>query len=154
MLELFQRVLIFTTPNVDNGCIKDLVGLIQQTFKDGTSKTTREKIASPDELSEIIKILRLSYEEDRQFLRWRSHVIDIDGDTHHQLAIASRCLSVWQSQVNSIIKFDDIYLTISIRSNMPSVWMVLELAKPIYSAYIQKEGGDKTPWVQENLLLL
>jgi len=137
--------LTLLNPNVKNGRINEIVGLIQQVFEGGMGKTTHEKITSPQELSDLIELMRSGCIEERQFFRWRNNVIDIDGDTEHQLNQADRILGVWKTQIDSIIKFDDIYTFDDYHERVAGIG----IAKPIYSPYIQKNDGDKTPWAPE-----
>lgn len=135
------------TPAVENGCIKEVNGLVQKIFENGMSKTSLEKITSPGELTELISAIRKGCGDDRQFFHWRNHVIDIDGDTEYQLDQAIRFLNVWQAQIDSFIKFDDIYGFNAYTERVDGIG----IAKHIYSPYIQKTGGDEMPWAPENL---
>ena len=134
-------------PDIENGCIKEVIGLVQQIFENGTGKTIREKIASPEELDEIIGIITAACSEERQFFQWRNHVIDIDGEIAYQLDQAIRFLSVWQVQIASFIDFDDIYTFNDYYERVAGIGV----AKPIYSPYIQKKDKDNTPWAPEHL---
>ena len=138
---------ILLNPNIKNGCIKEVVGLIQQVFESGAGKTVEEKISSPTELNEIISIITAGCAEERQFFQWRNHVVDIDGDIGYQLDQATRFLNVWQAQIDSFIDFEDIYTFNDYYARVAGIG----IAKPIYSPYIQKKDGDNTPWAPEHL---
>lgn len=133
--------------NIEKGKIIEVVGLLQQIFDDGTSKTAREKIVSIDDLSELIVIMQGTCDESGQFFKWRSHVVDTDGDTAYQLEQLKSFLRVWQEQANRFINFDDIYGFNEYADRVDKIGV----SKPLYSAFIQKEGGDKTPWAPDNL---
>src|SRR3990167_7904790 len=133
--------------NIEKGKIVEVIGLLQQIFDDGTSKTTREKIVFIDDLSELIVIMQAICDESGQFFKWRSHVVDTDGDTAYQLEQLRRFLRVWQEQANRFINFDDIYEFDEYADRVDKIGV----SKPLYSAFIQKEGGDKTPWAPDNL---
>ena len=135
------------TSNIEKGRIIEVIGLLQQIFDDRTSKTIRENILSIDELSELIIIMQGICDENGQFFKWRSHVVDTDGDTAYQLEQLKSFLKVWQDQTNKFINFNDIYGFNEYAERVDKIGV----SKPLYSAFIQKEGGDKTPWAPDNL---
>jgi len=137
---------MFIKPYTDiNGLINEVIVVISRTFDDFSAESLRERITSVKELKELVSIIQDAILNDKQFLIWRSYAIDIDGDTYTQLENGQGILSTWMSQVDSFIRFEDVYCLDNYGSQIEGIGE----AKPIYSPYITPI--KKGPWLPENL---
>lgn len=128
--------------------IENVVAVVSKTFDDFTSKSTREKIENTGELANLVALMDEAIKNEKQYFAWRTHIVDVDGDTITQLDNAQRILATWKSQVSSFIQFEDIYCLENYGEQIEGIGQ----AKPIYSPYIATT--KKGPWVPENLVPL
>ncbi|MDG1144386.1 MAG: hypothetical protein P8N92_06935, partial [Burkholderiales bacterium] len=116
---------------------------IDTTDAEGVRQVTREEITSGNDLVAFVEQVSSQLKNEAQFFRWKENLIDVDGDTERKLERARIWADVWAHQIQSEIQFDDIF---TLSQYAPSVEGI-GIAKPIYSAYIQRKGGDDTPWI-------
>lgn len=132
----------------DEWLIKEAVAVISKTFEDFTSQAIRERLSSVGDLQDLVDVIRDSISNDKQYFVWRTHSIDVDGDTHTQLRNAEGILATWKSQLSSFIRFEDIYCLENYGEQIEGIGQ----AKPIYSPYIATT--KKGEWIPENLVPL
>ncbi len=134
-------------PDIQNGLIETVTATIYQNLEEG-SKAERAIIASAHELEILIKEIESSLSDERQFFTWRNFVIDVDGDLYQTLDKAKVWFNVWKDQVKNFIDFNDVYAIDNYGERIEGIG----IAKPIYSAYIKKEGGDDSSWAPTPLI--
>lgn len=132
----------------DQGLIDEVVVVISKTFDDFTAASIREHVKSDKDLESLVHSIEEAISSDSQYFLWCNHGIDVDGDTYTQLENAKSILIAWRNQVNSFIKFEDIYCLENYGAQIEGIGQ----AKPIYSPYIA--SLNKGPWVPENLVPL
>ena len=134
------RISLF--PDISNGAIESVTASIYQNLEDGMAKADRSIISTAHELNLLIQEIESALSEERQFFTWRNFVIDVDGDLYQTLDSAKVWFNVWKDQVKNFIDFNDIYALDNYGGRIDGIG----IAKPIYSAYIKKEGGDDSSW--------
>jgi hypothetical protein len=134
------RITLF--PDIQKGTIVSVTATIYQNLEDGMAKADRSIISTAHELNLLIQEIESALSEERQFFTWRNFVIDVDGDLYQTLDSAKVWFNVWKDQVKNFIDFNDIYALDNYGGRIDGIGV----AKPIYSAYIKKEGGDDSSW--------
>lgn len=134
-------------PDIQNGLIESVTATIYQNLEEG-SKADRSIIQTAHELELLIKEIEVSLLDERQFFTWRNFVIDVDGDLYQTLDKARAWFNVWKDQVKNFIDFNDVYAIDNYGERIEGIG----IAKPIYSAYIKKEGGDDSSWAPNPLI--
>lgn len=132
----------------DEWLIKEAVAVVSKTFEDFTSQAIREQLNNISALQDLVDVMANAINSDKQYFSWRTHSIDVDGDTLTQLRNAESILTTWKSQANSFIQFEDIYCLENYGEQIEGIGQ----AKPIYSPYIAT--AKKGPWIPENLVPL
>ena len=127
------------------GILDEVIVVISKNYSDCTSQSQRESISTPEVLDSLVKIIDEAIVNEEQYFVWRTHIVDIDGDTYTQLDNAKGILSVWKNQVSSFIQFEDVYCLDNYGEQIDGIGQ----AKPIYFPYIATV--NKGPWVPENL---
>ena len=140
------RIALF--PEIKDGMIESVTATVFQTFDKGMSKADTSFIANAHELGQLIKEIEPALLEERQFFIWRNFVIDVDGDLYQTLDTASAWFNVWKDQVKNFIDFNDVYALGNYGERIEGIG----IAKPIYSAYIKKQGGDESTWAPNPLI--
>jgi hypothetical protein len=140
------RITLF--PDIQTVTIVGVTATIYQNLEDGMAKADRAVISTTHELELLIKEIDSALSEDRQFFTWRNFVIDVDGDLYQTLDNAKGWFNVWKDQVKNFIDFNDIYALDNYGERIEGIG----IAKPIYSAYIKKEGGDDSSWAPTPLI--
>jgi hypothetical protein len=140
------RISLF--PDIKKGIIESVTATIYQNLEDGMAKADRSLISGAHELELLIREIDSALSEDRQFFTWRNFVIDVDGDLYQTIDNAKGWFNVWKDQVKNFIDFNDIYAL----SNYGGRIEGIGIAKPIYSAYIKKGGGDDSSWAPTPLV--
>lgn len=134
------RISLF--PDISKGVIESVTATIYQNLEDGMAKADRSIISTAHDLNLLIGEIEAALSEERQFFTWRNFVIDVDGDLFQTLDKAKVWFNVWKDQVKNFIDFNDIYALNNYGGRIDGIG----IAKPIYSAYIKKEGGDDSSW--------
>lgn len=134
-------------PDIQNGLIESVTATIYQNLEEG-SKADRSIIQAAHELELLINEIETSLLDERQFFTWRNFVIDVDGDLYQTLDKAKTWFNVWKDQVKNFIDFNDVYAIDNYGERIEGIGV----AKPIYSAYIKKEGGDDSSWAPSPLI--
>ncbi|QKM62678.1 SNF2-related protein [Polynucleobacter antarcticus] len=134
-------------PNVVGAAIEGITAAIYQNLNDGMSKVDRSVISTAYELGILINEIDGALSDDRQFFTWRNFVIDVDGALYQTLDMAKCWLNVWKEQVKNFIDFNDVY-EFKYSDRVDGIGF----AKPIYSVYIKKEGGDDSSWAPNPLI--
>ena len=130
-----------------DGSISKVSVMITQNTSNGELSNPRKYLENPDELRELLNLMKSAVNDELQVFNWNGHQIDVDGDIYHQITTAESYLRVWENQKNNFILFTDIY---SLENYGEQIEGIGE-AKPIYSPYIQKGSG---PWTPENIQAL
>lgn len=134
------RISLF--PDISMGIIESVTATIYQNVEDGMSKADRLVISTAHDLGLLVSEIESALLEERQFFTWRNFVIDVDGPLYQTLDKAKAWFNVWKDQVKNFIDFNDIYTLENYGERIDGIG----IAKPIYSAYIKKEGGDDSSW--------
>ena len=140
------RISLF--PDIQKGIIESVTATIYQNLEDGMAKADRPLISSAHELELLIKEIDSALSEERQFFTWRNFVIDVDADLYQTLDKARAWFNVWKDQVKNFINFNDIYAIANYGERIEGIG----IARPIYSPYIQKDGGDDSSWAPTPLI--
>jgi hypothetical protein len=140
------RISLF--PDIQKGIIESVTATIYQNLEDGLAKADRSVISNAHELDLLIKAIDSAVTEERQFFTWRNFVIDVDGALCQVVDNARAWFNVWKDQVKSFIDFNDVYALDNYGERIEGIG----IAKPIYSAYIKKEGGDDSSWTPTPLI--
>jgi hypothetical protein len=140
------RISLF--PDIQKGFIESVTATIYQNLEDGRAKADRSLISNAHELDLLIREIDSALAEERQFFTWRNFVVDVDGALYQMLDNARCWLNVWKDQVKNFIDFNDIYALDNYGERIEGIG----IAKPIYSAYIKKEGGDDSSWTPTPLI--
>lgn len=139
------RIAIF--PNVSESQIKSVTATVFQTSNDGASKADRVLLSTKNDFELLLIAIENALNQDLQFFTWNNFVIDVDGDLFQTLDQGRSWLHVWSGQSEEFIDFTDIYL-----ANYADRVDGIGVAKPIYSVYIKKEGGDESSWSPNPLI--
>ncbi len=134
-------------PDIQKGLIESVTATIYQNLEEG-SKADRAIIDTAHELEILINEMESSLSSERQFFTWRNFVIDVDGDLYQTVDKAKVWFNVWKDQVKNFIEFNDVYAIDNYGERIEGIG----IAKPIYSAYIKKEGGDDSSWAPTPLI--
>jgi len=135
-------------PDIQKGIIESVTATIYQNIEDGMGKADRSLISNTHEFQLLIDEIDSALTEERQFFTWRNFVIDVDGYLYQTLENARGWFNVWKDQVKNFIDFNDIYALGNYGERIEGIGF----AKPIYSAYIKKEGGDDSSWAPTPLI--
>jgi hypothetical protein len=145
---------IFTTrislePKIVSGSIESVTATVYQALEDGMSRADRSIISSLYELEKLISQIDSALTNDLQFFTWLNFVIDVDGALYQTSENAKSWLNVWKNQAKNFIDFNDVYSLDNYADRIEGIGF----AKPIYSAYIKKEGGeDNSSWAPTPLI--
>ncbi len=128
--------------NIQTTQIKGVTATVFQTSNEGASRADRELISSKHDFESLLVIIESALAQDLQFFTWKKFVIDVDGDLYQTLDQGRTWLHVWTSQSDEFIDFTDVYTLDNYADRIEGIGV----AKPIYSVYIKKEGGDDSSW--------
>jgi hypothetical protein len=139
------RIAIF--PNVSGSQIQSINATVFQTSNEGASKADRVLLSSKHDFELLLSAIENALNQELQFFTWNNFVIDVDGDLYQTLDQGRCWLHVWAGQSEKFIDFTDIY-----SANYAERVEGIGVAKPIYSVYIKKEGGDESSWSPNPLI--
>jgi SNF2-related domain/Helicase conserved C-terminal domain/Restriction endonuclease len=140
---------ISLAPKIVSASIESVIAVIYQALEDGMSKADRSIVSSTDEFENLINLIDSALSNDLQFFTWRNFVIDVDGSLYQTSENAKSWLNVWKNQAKNFIDFNDVYSLDNYADRIEGIGY----AKPIYSAYIKKEGGDdESSWAPNPLI--
>lgn len=134
-------------PDISSGQIISLTAHVKTTHEDGQPSSKIEKIETVEDLQDLLANMAKELREGGQYFRWRRYLIDVDGDSTQLLERAEKWITVWENQRKSIISLEDVYELTQYNNRVEGIGV----PKPIYSAFLRKEGGDETPWIPENV---
>jgi hypothetical protein len=134
-------------PDISNGQIIHITAQVTTTHDDGQPHSKIERIETAKELKDLVVNIDKELRQGSQYFKWRQYLIDLDGDSGFLAERAERWMTVWESQSESTISLEDIYELAQYNSRVEGIGV----AKPIYSAFLKKEGGDETPWLPDNV---
>lgn len=134
--------------NIEKGIIEGVTATIYQSLEDGMGKADKSLISSANDLDLLIKEIESALSGERQFFTWRNFVVDVDGNLYQTLDQAKVWFNVWKDQVKNFIDFNDVYALDNYGERIEGIG----IARPIYSAYIKKEGGDDSSWSPNPLI--
>ena len=139
---------ISISPTVNRSQIQGVVATIFQTSNEGASKADRVLLSSKHDFESLLLVIEKAFSQESQFFTWNNFVIDVDGDLYQTLDQCRTWLHVWAGQSEEFIDFTDIYSLNNYGDRVEGIG----IAKPIYSVYIKKEGGDESSWSPNPLL--